>query len=109
MKRPPFGSYSNVEDWELKVVKKHFDCSVVSDSDKFACAEATLGIGRGADDTEPPRIISPKDALDSDGYAYATEEFAVDALYLVEFDEQVRVDLCPAGAQWTQLLQPTPF
>jgi len=101
VKRPPFGSYSNVEDWELKVVKKHFDCSVVSDSDKFACAEATLGIGRGADDTEPPRIISPKDALDSDGYAYATEEFAVDALYLIEFDEQVRVDLCPAGAQWT--------
>ena len=29
VKRPPFGSYSNVEDWELKVVKKHFDCSVV--------------------------------------------------------------------------------
>jgi hypothetical protein len=89
VKRPPFGSYSNVEDWELKVVKKHFDCSVVQDSDKFACATATLGVGRGADDDEKPEVVE----------ASVNKTFPVDALYLVEFDEEVKVDNCGA-AKW---------
>jgi hypothetical protein len=42
VQRPVFGSFSDPNNWELKVVRDYFGCGVVGDTSKFKCTSGIL-------------------------------------------------------------------
>jgi len=89
--RPTFGSFSNPDDWELKVVRDYFGCGVLSDQDKFGCSPESTAAANEHDTTAPSvnweaSVPTP----DSEGNATV----GIFDTFLLTFDEHVTKEGC---------------
>jgi hypothetical protein len=88
VKRPPFGSFSDAGRWELKLVREHFDCSVVMDASKFLCADAA-----------PNEMDTTAPALTTD---LTAASYPHDGIIVVSFDEYISTVGCTGNWTLTQ-------